>query len=158
MRENSATESNVSNLPSEAGDTVTRTGHCIVSCGHDGADFDHGPYCERSVGGQANGVTEPGWQEVQFWCSVIGPYIHGTVSRAHAAACDRNRNGVRLTALTRATETFGWRELGYNLTAGEARQLAAHLVAAADSHDGIDRTHLLWDRVTKLGQAAGIVW
>lgn len=154
MRENSATESTVSTVPG----TVTREGYCIVGCGHDGAGFDHGPYCERSVGGQANAVTEPGWQEVQFWCSVISPHIHGTVSRAHAAACDRNRDGVRLTALTRdetATETFGWRELGYNLTAGEARQLAAHLVAAADSHDGIDQTHHMLNRIGKLAQKVG---
>lgn len=128
-------------------DTVTREGYCIVGCAHDNVDYAHGPYCERSLGSSANGVTEPGLDDVQFWCSVIAPYIHGAVSREHARDCDQYRDGVRLVALVRDESCDdagpGWREVGYNLTAGEARSLAALLVAAADSHDGINQSHLL---------------
>ena len=47
--------------------------------GPDNGDPKHGPYCERSVGGKANGVTERGWEPTQFWCTVISPYVHGRV-------------------------------------------------------------------------------
>lgn len=97
---------------------------------------------QRMVGSNANGVTEPGWERVQFWCTVISPYIHGTVSEEHSWDCDQYRNGVQLEADVRdetCTDTFGWREIKFNLSAAEARQLAAQLVAAADSHDGISR-------------------
>jgi hypothetical protein len=73
-------------------DTVTRHGHCVVDCGWLDCDGEHGPYCERTVGSDAKGVTEPGWHEVEFWCSVISPYIHGTVTRPHAADCDQYRD------------------------------------------------------------------
>ncbi len=94
----------------------------------------------RAHGSRANGVTEPGWDRVQFWCTVIHPYVHGTVSQAHAWDCDQNRDGVQLTACIRdesCTETLGWREVKFNLSAAEARSLGAQVVAAADSHDGI---------------------
>ena len=126
-------------------ETVHRHGYCITGCGHDGPDNGdpkHGPYCQRMVGSNANGVTEPGWERVQFWCTVISPYIHGTVSKEHSWDCDQYRNGVQLEADVRdeaCTDTFGWREIKFNLSAAEARQLAAQLVAAADSHDGISR-------------------
>jgi hypothetical protein len=132
-------------------DTVTREGYCIVGCGFE--DLDHGPYCERQVGNKANAVTEPGWQQVQFWCSVIQPYIHGTVSKGHARDCDRYRDGVQLTATIRddsSSDAYKWRDVHYNLTPGEARQLAAQLVAAADSHDLIDRSHLLAAELDRL--------
>jgi hypothetical protein len=126
-------------------ETVHRHGHCIVGCGHDGPDNGdprHGDYCERLVGGKSNAVTEPGWERVQFWCTVIHPYVHGTVSQAHARDCDQYRDGVQLFAEIRdesSPDTFNWREVRYNLTTAEARQLAAQLVAAADSKDGINR-------------------
>jgi hypothetical protein len=122
-------------------ETIQRWGYCIVDCGHDGPDNGdpkHGPYCERSVGGSANAVTEPGWKRVEFWCSVISPYVHGTVAKQHSRDCDQYRDGVQLMANVRdetCDETFGWREIMFNLPAAEARQLAAQLVAAADSHD-----------------------
>ncbi len=126
-------------------ETIHRHAYCIVGCGHDGPDNGdpkHGPYCERLVGGHANAVTEPGWERVQFWCSVISPYVHGTVSKQHSRECDQYRDGVQLVALVRdetCAEAFEWRESKFNLSAAEARQLAAQLVAAADSRDGISR-------------------
>jgi len=124
-------------------ETITYHGRCIVGCGHDGpnnGDPEHGPYCERSVGGHANGVTEPGRDRVEFWCSVISPYVHGTVSKEHARDCAQYRDGVQLAVVVRdETDTSGRRETKFNLSAAEARSLAAQLVAAADSHDGIGR-------------------
>jgi hypothetical protein len=64
-------------------DTMEYEGHCIVDCGQ--LDFDkaeHSPYCERPVGPDSKAVTEPGWARVQFWCSVINPYNHGTLATA----------------------------------------------------------------------------
>jgi hypothetical protein len=56
---------------------------------------------------------------VQFFCSVIQPYIRGTVSRAHNSLdCDRYRDGVQLTAVVRdetATDTCGWRDVNYRV-------------------------------------------
>ena len=129
-------------------ETIHLHGRCIVGCGHDGPDDGdpkHGPYCERLVGSNANGFTEPGWERVQFWAAVISPYVHGTVSIQHSRDCHQHRDGVQLTALVRdetSAETFGWREVKFNLSAAEARQLAAQLVAAADSKDGINRDGL----------------
>ena len=53
---------------------------------------------------------------------------------------------MQLEAVTRdetCTDTFGWREVKFNLSVAsvaEARQLAAILIAAADSHDFHGRT------------------
>ena len=68
----------------------------------------------RTVGSNANAVTEPGWQKVQFWCSVIHPHIRGTVTRTHAADCDQYRDGVQLLADKR-NEDGEWAELRFNL-------------------------------------------
>ena len=87
------------------------------------------------MGSNANAVTEPGWQKVQFWCSVIHPHIRGTVTRTHAADCDQYRDGVQLLADKRNEDTGEWAELRFNLSAAEARSLAAQLVAVADGHD-----------------------
>ena len=67
------------------------------------------------MGSNANAVTEPGWQKVQFWCSVIHPHIRGTVTRTHAADCDQYPDGVQLLADKRNEDTGEWAELRFNL-------------------------------------------
>ena len=57
------------------------------------------------------------------------------MSTAHARDCDQYRRGVQLTACIRDETRPGWREIKCNLSAAEERQLAAQLVATADSHD-----------------------
>jgi hypothetical protein len=70
----------------------------------------------------------------QFWTAVICPHLGSTFSKFYVRECDRNRDGVRLTVNVASEDvTFSvdagspWRELGYNLSAGKARQLAAQL-------------------------------
>jgi hypothetical protein len=134
-------------------DAISAHGHCIVGCGEDGppnGDPNHGPYCERSVGSKANAVTEPSWVRTQFWCSVISPYMHGEYPTPFYDDCQKYRDGVQLTASVQGEiavepQQPGWQDLKFNLTPGEARQLAAQLVAAANSNDGIDQSpHLNW--------------
>jgi hypothetical protein len=66
-------ESTVTTANLDTADTVTREGHCIVGRRHASTDFEHGPYCERSVGSNADAVIETGWQHMPFWRSVIAP-------------------------------------------------------------------------------------
>jgi hypothetical protein len=49
-----------------------------------------------------------------------------------------------------------WQEIRFNLCAGEARQLAARLIAAADSHDGIDQSPYIRGQLEKIAAAAGV--
>jgi hypothetical protein len=135
---------------------------CIIGCGWDGPDDPtHPEWCERAVGGHADAVTEPRWVPTQFWTAVIRPHLRGTFSRSYSERSDRNRDGVRLTVNVASQDvTFSedaggpWRELGFNLTAGEARQLAAQLVAAADSHDSVNQDDLIMRRRRHLGGVA----
>ncbi len=48
-----------------------------------------------------------------------------------------------------------WGEPGFNLTAGEARQLAAQLVPAADSHDSPDQNSVIMRRLEKIANHVG---
>lgn len=70
--------------------------HCIVSCGWLDLE-EHGDYCERTVGSKATAVTQPGWTETQIWCSVISPFIRGTVPLSYNQECSRYRTGVQAT-------------------------------------------------------------
>jgi hypothetical protein len=120
--------------------TFAYAGRCIIGCDWDDPEGDlvHGPYCERLVGSRANAVTEPGWERTQFWCTVISAYLQGEMSRADVRDAYEYRDGVQLTASVAGTirpqeSQPGWQAVSFNLTPAEARQLAAQLVAAADS-------------------------
>jgi hypothetical protein len=141
------------------GDTQEYAGHCIVGCGWQDTDAEHPSYCERTVDSKAEGVTEPGWAHTQFWCSVIHPFHNGLLTRSEVSESDKNRGGVQLEVSVRddaATQSFGWRETKFNLSAAQARQLAAQLVAAADSNDGISKNHHLMRRIEKLAKGVGV--
>jgi hypothetical protein len=136
--------------------------HCIVDCGWlDVEGDDHGDYCERTVGSCANAVTEPGWAATQVWCSVISSYIRGTVSQSYYSDSNRYRNGVQATVQAHGDITIdreseaGWSKVRLNFTSAEARQLAAQLIAAADSHDHINKDDYLMRRVEKIAQHVG---
>jgi hypothetical protein len=114
--------------------------HCIPECDWGDCEGEHGDYCDRMQGGRANGVTEPFWVRSEFWCSVIRSYITGTVTREHFKDCERNRDGVQLSVnvfgeIPVSSPSGEYQEVKFNLTPGEARQLAATLIAAADDHD-----------------------
>ncbi|MAS06204.1 MAG: hypothetical protein CL534_16190 [Ahrensia sp.] len=144
-------------------------GTCIVGCGwrevvNDGYG-EHPGYCERTGGGSAEAVTEPGWTRTQFWCSVISPYNDGLFTQDELRTANRNRDGVQLAAtfngeIPEPTEEGGdWRRLMFNLTPGEARQLAAQLVAAADSHDCINKDEYVMRRLEKIAKHVGAdIW
>jgi len=106
-------------------------------------------------------VTEPGWVEAQFWSSVISPYIRGTVSQSHARDCDRYRSGVQTTISVRGEITVDresepqWSKLRFNFTPAEARQLAAQLIAGADSHDRIGQDDYIMRRLEKIADHLG---
>ena len=137
-------------------------GGCIVDCGWRDVEGDHGPYCERSVGSDAHGFTEPNRIDTQFWCSVISPRVDGTLSRSQAAEARKGRDGVQLSAMAPGemiidTETQqGWSEIRFNMTSAEARSLAAHLIAAADSRDHIDSSAFISRRLDKLADRLGV--
>lgn len=129
-------------------------GACIVGCGWrecDDLQNIHPGFCERTVGSKASAVTEPGFHRVQFWCAAIAPYLHGKVSRKESREAYKYRDGVHLIVNT-WDDGPDYRETTYNMTSGEARQLAAQLVAAADSHDGINQGHFVLRRLEKLGK------
>ena len=72
----------------------------------------------------------------------------GHLSPVHVRDCDRYSDGIQLSVnvdgeipVSTAWEGSRWHEVKFNLTPGEVRQLAAHLIAAADSHGGIDQSH-----------------
>ncbi|WP_283604986.1 hypothetical protein [Mycolicibacterium poriferae] len=144
-------------------------GHCIVGCGwrevvQDGMG-EHPAYCERTGGGHAEAVTEPGWTRTQFWCSVISPYNDGLFTQEELRAADRHRDGIQLAATFEGDppepveEGSGWQRLGFNLTPGEARQLAAQLIAAADSHDQINQDDYVLRRLEKIARHVGAdIW
>lgn len=140
---------------------------CIVGCGmREAADegFDHGPYCERSVGSVATGHIEPEGAATQFWTSVISPHSRGRYTAAEHEALELHRDGVQLRVETDGKfvpDELGdkWQFLLFNLTPGEARQLAAQLVAAADSHDGINGDHFVLRRLEKIASRVGAdIW
>jgi hypothetical protein len=107
------------------------------------------------VGSNANAVTEPGWQKVQFWCSVIHPHIRGTVTRTHAADCDQYRDGVQLLADKRNEDTGEWAELRFNLSAAEARSLAAQLLPLLTATTKIGADAFIMRRLEKIADHLG---
>lgn len=145
-------------------ETHASAGHCIVDCGwaevvRDGGE--HPDFCERSVGGRATAVTEPGWTRTEFWCAVISPYNDGVFTAEDLRNRNRHRDGVQLAATfvdnlpEPVDEGGGWRRLAFNLTPGEARQLAAQLVAAAESSDRINQDAYVMRRLEKIGRHVG---
>lgn len=132
--------------PVDSDEIVRRAGHCIIGCGWSEPDLqdDHPGYCERTVGSKACAVTEPEWNLTQFWCSVIRNRLDGEFPVSFVRDSEQHRNGIQL-----AVEVFGdvpvsrpypsapYQEVKFNLSSGEARSLAAQLIAAADSSDGI---------------------
>lgn len=146
-------------------ETVDVHNGCIVDCGWKDCGGEHGDYCERTVGSMARAVTEPGWAETEIWCSVISSYIRGTVPVSYSQDCNRFRNGVQATiqahgdiVIDRESEE-GWSKVRFNFTPAEARQLAAQLVAAADSHDGIGQDAHIMRRLEKIAQRVGAdIW
>jgi hypothetical protein len=144
---------------------LERAGHCIVDCGwieavRDG--FEHGPYCERSVGNSANAVTEPGWDRTELWCTVVYAYNKGPVPRSVVRESEEYRDGVQLTAQAFgeiAVDTQrqkGWSEVRFNMSSAEARSLAAQLIAAADSHDHIDASPFITRKLNKIAEHLGV--
>jgi hypothetical protein len=149
-----------------AEEAIAREGYCIVGCGWDEVPkHEHGPYCERMVGSSASGATEPGGIATQFWSQVISPFMHGWFTPSQAMEQEQHRDGVQLTVSVRGEipattdEGGGWRGLKFNVTAGEARSLAAQLVAAADSHDGINGHHRVMHRLERIAEHVGAeIW
>jgi hypothetical protein len=139
-------------------ETVDYHGHRIVDCGWlEPPIEEHGPSCERCSGSLAVAATEPNFDRTQFWCSVIHPFLHGPISRPEVRDAQRYRDGVQLTVnIWDAQSAPDYREQLFNLTAGEARQLAAQLVAAADSHDGINESHHVLRRIDKIAKKIGL--
>lgn len=119
-------------------DTFDCYGHHTTWCsGQDDPHDADSPYCEYMVGG-VEGVAEPNWIRTQVWITTIAPFTHGTFTRREYDAVQRNRRGVQLSHQSDLGN--GWTpETFINLPSGEARTLAALLVAAADISDGIDR-------------------
>jgi hypothetical protein len=123
-------------------DTKDWHGYHAVWCNLRGEPHDeHFPFCEYQVGG-VEAVTEPGWSRSQLWVSTITSFLHGTYTPSQSAAEERNRTGVQLSCLVYegGDENAGWTEKSFNIRSGEARSLAAQLIAAADISEGINRT------------------
>lgn len=119
-------------------DTFECYGHHTVWCSdpNDLHDADC-PYCEYMVGG-IEGVTEPNWTRTQVWVTTIAPFTHGTFTRSEHKAVEQHRKGVQLSH--QSDTASGWTaETLINLPSGEARTLAALLIAAADISDNITR-------------------
>jgi hypothetical protein len=95
-----------------------------------------------------------------------GSHLRGTYPQSYSNNSNKHRDGVRLTVNVASRDvTFSedagepWRELGFNLTSGEARQLAAQLTAAADSHDGVAQDAHIMRRLEKIAQHVGAdIW
>jgi hypothetical protein len=106
-------------------------------------------------------VTDPGWAETQIWCSVISPFIRGTVPLPYLRASNRYRSGVQALIQARGDITIdseseeGWSKVRFNFTPAEARQLAAQLVAAADSHDHIRQDATIMRTLEKIARHVG---
>lgn len=142
---------------------------CTVACGYGADDPDwtgHPEWCERSVGSNAVGVTEPGWVDTQFWCAVVNSRLRGSYPRSYIRDSERLRDGVQLQVNVRGEDVAftedaggGWRELKFNLDAGQARQLAAQLIAAADSHDNLNQEAHIMRRLEKIASHVGVnIW
>jgi hypothetical protein len=52
-------------------------------------------------------------------------------------------------------DDHGWRELAFHMSSGEARQLAAQLVAAADSKDRVNQDDWILRRLEKIAKHVG---
>jgi|tagenome__1003787_1003787.scaffolds.fasta_scaffold20507020_2 hypothetical protein len=101
----------------------------IASCGWLGLDEDnHGAYCERSVCSKARALTQPGWTETQICCSVISPFIRGTVPLSYKQDCEHHRRGVQASIQAHGDITIdreseaGSSKVRFNFTPAEARQ------------------------------------
>ncbi len=128
----------VPDCPESSADLVERHGwHTTWCVGRDEPHDERWPYCERQIGGVDSAVTEPDWNRAQVWVSTIHAFLHGTFTTDYAAAADRNRKGVQLEFLVH--DGIEWQTQRVNVHSGDARTLAALLVAAADVSDGITR-------------------
>ncbi|WP_083208397.1 hypothetical protein [Mycobacterium malmoense] len=130
-------------------DIVDRHGwHSIWCEGQHEPHSERWPYCERMIGGVNSAITEPDWNRAQVWVSVISAFLHGTFTAPYALAAERNRNGIQLDLLIDSGdgEDGGWESTRINIRSGDARTLAALLVAAADVSDGITRIDAREDR------------
>lgn len=118
---------------------IDRHGYHTAWC----ADYANGPhdpetpYCELQIGG-IDAVENDGFGPVQLWVTAIRPFLHGQYAPKTIRAEERNRNGIQLTCLVR--DQNNWVATHFNIRSGEARTLAALLIAGADILDGIDRT------------------
>ena len=114
---------------------LERHGYHTVWCSDsDDLHDDRSPYCERLIGG-TDGVTEPRWAPTQLWVSTIHAFLHGTYTANEERAEEQHRVGVQLSILVH--DGSEWVEKMINMRSGDARTLAALLVAAADINDGI---------------------
>ncbi|WOC12625.1 hypothetical protein [Gordonia sp. MP11Mi] len=113
-------------------------GHCYAWCGsqqlHDRAE-DHEPFClGRQFGGIGRG---PYGEPRRLWLHEAVEHFHGRQTVAE----HRDRVRRESAAIGLFVEDEG--EDGYVptllLTPGEARQIAAELVALADAQTGVDR-------------------
>lgn len=126
----------------QQGEQVSTYSHCIVDCGWLDLE-DHGDDCERTVGRNANAVTEPGWAETQIWCSVISSYIRGTVPQSFLRDCNRYRNGIQATIQARGDITIdsesqaGWSKVRLNFTSAEGQAVGR----SVDCRRGQPRPH-----------------
>lgn len=125
-------------------DVINRHGHHAWWCdgAKDGLHDDRWPYCEASIGG-ADAVTEKGgvddatWERADFHVSTISAFTHGDFDGEQLRRIERNRAGVHLHVDVWDREGREYAEQSFNLTSGEARRLAAELIAGADLSDGI---------------------
>lgn len=130
------------NCTASSTDITERHGwHAIWCEGQDEPHNERWPYCERMIGGIDSALTEPEWDRAQIWVSTIDAFLHGTFTTDEVAAAERNRKGIQLDLLihTGAGADNGWDGTRVNIRSGDARTLAALLIAAADLSDGIAR-------------------
>jgi hypothetical protein len=75
--------------------------------------------------------------------------------------CNRYRDGVQVSILAHGDITVdresdvGWNKVPVHFTPAEARQLAAQLVAAADSHDRVCQDDYVMRRLEKIARHVG---
>lgn len=128
--------------PAHSDDIIERHGWHAVWCeGQDEPHDERWPYCERMIGGVDLAITEPEWDRAQIWVSTISAFFHGTFKTGEVVAAERNRKGIQLDLLIHSGDGAdnGWDSTRINVGSGDARTLAALLVAAADLSDGVTR-------------------
>lgn len=121
----------------QSDDLLDWHGHHALWCtDNDDPHDDRAPWCERMVGG-VDAVTEPTGAKAQLWVSNIRAFIHGKFTMAEHEGLEKRRNGIQLAFLVKLAGQ--WDETLINVSSGDARTLAAQLIAAADINDGINR-------------------